>query len=202
MVEFDGKKFETFNIFFTSNGDILINGQDFKVAKSKPFGYDGNAGSRLYKGVYLFQFDNQGNLKRNYGVVIEDQKDRAGFFNRSPLTADMFPASSYLTESSDKTKLYWNMNVCRAMHEEENSDFGFFSTTVTKTWEPLFSVQYGTIDLNTGATSDFKILGDAEKKSFYLFPSKNVVKMGQFVIYLSETEKGDKILFSRMDISK
>jgi hypothetical protein len=91
MVEFDGKKFETFNIFFTSNGDILINGQDFKVAKEKPFGYDGNAGARLYKGVYLFQFDNEGNLKRNYGVVIEDQKDRAGFFNRSPLTADMFP---------------------------------------------------------------------------------------------------------------
>ena len=156
----------------------------------------------MYRGVYLFQFDSQGNLKHNYGVKIEAQEDRAGFFNRSPLTSDMFPASSYLTESGDKSKLYWLMKVCRATHEETDYDMGYFSSTVTKTWEPLFSIQYGTLDLNAGTASDFKILGEAEKKDYYLFPSKNVVRVNDFVIYLSETEKGDKILLSRIDVSK
>jgi len=202
IVEFDGKKFKTFGIFFTSTGDILINGQDFRLSKNKPFGNDFNAGAHLYKGVYLFQFDAQGNLKNNYGVVIEDQKDRAGFFNRSPLTADMFPAKSTLVESVDKSQTYWMMSICRAMHEEEDLDIGWFSSSYTKTWEPLFSIQYGTLDLKNGSASDFKILGDAEKKNFYLFPSKYQATMGQYLIYLSETEKGDKILLTRMDITK
>lgn len=201
IVDFNGKRFETFNIYFTSKNDILINGQDFKVAKQKPFGPDYNAGSRLYQGVYMFQFDGQGNLKHNYGVFL-DQKETAGFFNRSPLTSDMFPATSYLTESADKSKLYWMMNICRATHEETDEDYSWFTKTTTKTWAPLFSVQYGTLDLDKGTASDFKLLGEAEKKKFYLFPSKNVVELGKYIIYLSETEKGDKLLLSRMDISK
>jgi hypothetical protein len=201
-VEFDGKRFKTFGISFVSNGDLLISGQDFSISKNKPFGGSYNAGAHLFKGVYLFHFDSQGNLKHNFGVKIEEQQDRAGFFNRSPLTADMFPAASYLAESGDKNKLYWLMKVCRAMHEETDYDMGWFSSSVTKTWEPLFSIQYGTLDLNAGTASDFKILGDAEKKDYYLFPSKNVVRMNDFVIYLSETEKGDKVLLSRIDISK
>jgi hypothetical protein len=201
-IVFDGKKFKTFGIFFTSGGDILINGQDFKVSKNKPFGPNNNAGAHLYKGVYMFQFDRAGNLKYNYGVELADQKDRAGFFNRSPLTADMYPAKSFVTESGDKSQLYWMMSICRAIHEEEDTDIGWFTSSVTKTWEPLFSIQYGTVDLNKGTTSEFKILGEAEKKNYYLFPSNYQAKMDQYMIYLSETERGDKVLLTRMDISK
>ncbi len=201
IVKFDGKKFSTFGIFFASNGDILINGQDFKLTKSKPFGAGQPAGTKLYKGVYLFQFDAQGNLKHNYGIFI-DQKKTAGFFNQSPLTSDMFPASGNMIESSDKSKLYWLLNICRSIHKEVDTDVNFFSTTTTSTWTPLYSVQYGTIDLNKGTTSDFKLLGESEKKKFYLFPSKSLIQMNPFIIYLSETEKGDKLLLSRMDISK
>mgnify|MGYP006366516239 CR=1 FL=1 len=78
-LEFDGKRFQTYSINITSKGDIMINGQDFKVGKSI-IGNSGSDGARLYQGVYLFQFDPQGNLKHNYGVQL-DQKERAGFFS-------------------------------------------------------------------------------------------------------------------------
>ncbi|MCO5231964.1 MAG: hypothetical protein M9958_12510 [Chitinophagales bacterium] len=201
IVKFDGKKFTTFGIYFTSDGDILINGQDFKLTKNKPFGLGQSAGTKLYKGVYLFQFDNAGNLKHNYGVFI-DQKKTAGFFNQSPMTSDMFPASGFMTESEDKSKLYWMLNICRSIHKETDVDLDFFSRTTTMTWTPLYSIQYGTIDLKNGTASDFKLLGEAEKKKFYLFPSSNSVRLGQYIVFLSETENGNKLLLSRMDISK
>ncbi|MCO5233587.1 MAG: hypothetical protein LC105_08320 [Chitinophagales bacterium] len=201
IVKFDGKKFSTYGIYFAANGDILINGQDFKLTKSKPFGVGQPAGTKLYKGVYLFQFDHQGNLKNNYGIFI-DQKKTAGFFSQSPLTSDMFPVSGIMTESQDKSKLYWLINICRSIQKETDIDLDFFSKTTTTTWTPLYSVQYGTIDLNKGTISDFKLLGEAENKKFYLFPSNNVLRLGQYIVYLSETGKGDKLLLSRMDISK
>jgi hypothetical protein len=197
---FDGKRFQTYSINIVSNGDILINGQDFKVGKSI-IGSSGSDGARLYQGVYMFQFDQQGNLKFNYGVQL-DQKERAGFFNKSPLTSDMFSAESTVFESPDKTKAYWFLHTCRAIEDVTDVDRGFFSTTVTKTWSPLYTFQYGTIDLEKGTAGEFKILGESEKKNYYLMPSAYINELGQYLIILSETEKGSRILQSRVDISK
>jgi hypothetical protein len=162
---------------------------------------DFNYGARLYQGVYMFQFDQQGKLKHNYGVQL-DQKERAGFFNKSPLTSDMFGAKSTIYESPDKTKAYWFLHTCRAIQDVTDVDNGFWTTTVTKSWSPLYTFQYGTIDLNNGTAGDFKILGESEKKNYYLMPSNYSIQLGKFLIVLSETEKGSRILQSRVDISK
>jgi hypothetical protein len=199
-LDFDGKRFETYSINIISNGDIMINGQDFKVGKSF-IGKSGSDGARLYQGVYMFQFDQQGKLKHNYGVQL-DQKERAGFFNKSPLTSDMFGAKSTIYESPDKTKAYWFLHTCRAIQDVTDVDNGFWTTTVTKSWSPLYTFQYGTIDLNNGTAGDFKILGESEKKNYYLMPSNYSIQLGKFLIVLSETEKGSRILQSRVDISK
>lgn len=199
-LDFDGKRFQTYSINIVSNGDIMINGQDFKVGKSI-IGSSGSDGARLYRGVYLFQFDQQGNLKHNYGIQLE-QKERAGFFNKSPLTSDMFGAESTIYESPDKTKAYWFLHTCRAIEDVTDVDNGFWTTTVTKSWSPLYTFQYGTIDLNKGTAGEFKILGESEKKNYYLMPSAYANELGKYLIVLSETEKGSRILQSRVDISK
>jgi hypothetical protein len=114
----------------------------------------------------------------------------------------MFSAESTIYESPDKTKAYWFLHTCRAIEDVTDVDRGFLSTTVTKTWSPLYTFQYGTIDLNNGKAGEFKILGESEKKNYYLMPSNYANELGKYLIVLSETEKGSRILQSRVDISK
>ncbi|MBX7227886.1 MAG: hypothetical protein K1X55_17770 [Chitinophagales bacterium] len=199
-LDFDGKRFRTYNIYLAKNGDILINGQDYKIAKSV-IGNSANDGSRLYRGTYLFQFDMGGHLKHNYGVQL-DQKDTDGFFNKSPLTADMFPAEGNIFESPDGKQVYWFLHTCRAIHDASDVDYGFFNTTVTESWSPLYTFQYGTLDLEKGFSGEFKVLGDGEKKNYYLFPSNYFTQLDKYLILLSETEKGERLLLSRVNLNQ
>ncbi|TAH05023.1 MAG: hypothetical protein EAZ15_00225 [Sphingobacteriales bacterium] len=196
FVVFDGKKFVISGISFSSAGDILINGQDFKTTKSGK-----NAGKRIFKGAYMFHFDQAGNLKHNFGVFL-DQSKTSGFFNRSPLTSDMIPATSYIQESGDKKNIYWLMRMAKSIHEESHTTYGFNSSTKTTTWEPLFNMEYGAINLIDGTLSDFKTLGESERRKFYLFKNANTAKMGNYTFMFSETERGDKVLISRLDLAK
>ena len=76
------------------------------------------------------------------------------------------------------------------------------TTTSTTTMTPLMSIEYGTIDVASGETTDFKTLGEDENRKFYLMQDFNKVRLNPYLIYLSETTKGDKILLSRFDISQ
>ena len=200
-MEFDGKRFITTGISLAAGENIFVAGQDYKLdAMGK------NKGSRLFKGLFLLQFGPDGSYRRNYGVEL-DQKKYMGMFSQG-LTPDMFPAYSHLFESGDKKKLYWMIHMCKAIDKDTDydSDYNFFSgtttTTITRTYSPLYSVQYGVIDPSIGTASEFKTLGDDEKRKFYLFPDKNMLRLNDFVIYLSETERGDKVLLSRFDLTK
>lgn len=190
-VEFDGKSFVINGISFSKAGDIFVNGQDFKKVKNK----------RSYKGVYMFQFDPQGNLKRNYGVFL-DQSKTSGFFNSSPLTSDNIASRSYIQESGDSKNLYWMMRMAKSVHKESNTTFGIGSSITTTTWSPLFSMEYGSINIADSQLSDFKTLGESEKKKFYLFANIPSTRIDNYSLFFSETEKGDKILISRVDLSK
>ena len=195
-VDFDGKRFVINGISFSTSGDLFVNGQDFKKINS------GKAkGQRSYKGVYMFQFDQTGNLKRNYGVFL-DQSKTSGLFNNAPLTSDMYPSRSTIQESADGKNLYWLMRMVRSIHKESHTTYGYYSNSTTTTWEPLFSMEYGSINVADGQLSDFKVLGESEKKKFYLYKKADNAKMGAYNYMFSETEKGDKILISRMDLSK
>ncbi len=191
FVEFDGKSFVINGISFSKTGDLFVNGQDFKKIKN----------GRSYKGVYMFQFDATGNLKKNYGVFL-DQSKTSGFFNNSPLTSDMIPSRSFIRESGDGKSLYWMMRMAKSTHKESNTTFGFGSNTVTTTWTPLYNMEYGSINIGDGELSEFKFLGESEKKKFYLFPNVSDTHLGNYNLFFSETEKGDKVLVSRVDLSK
>lgn len=200
-MEFDGKRFITTGISLNAANNVFIAGQDYKLdAMGK------NKGSRLYKGLFLLQFAPDGKYVRNYGVEL-DQKKYLGMFTKG-LSPDMYPAYSRLMESPDHKKIYWMITMCKAIDTDTDidSDYNFFSgtttTTTTTSYSPLYSVQYGVINAADGSASEFKTLGDDEKRKFYLFPDKNVLQLNNYVIYLSETERGDKVLLSRFDLTK
>ena len=192
FITFDGKRFEINGINFSSAGDIFISGQDFANSKK----------GRIYKGVYMFQFEANGNLKRNYGVKL-DQSKKSSMFNKSPLTSDMYIAHNSLREASDKKSLYWFIKDVKSIREESNSSFVSLSTVRVKTtWTPLYQYEYGNINIANGELSEFKGFGDSEKKEFYLFQNTGSYQMDHYLFFFSETLNGNKILLSRMDLAK
>lgn len=199
-VEFDGKRFLTTDLSVTSDNNMFISGQDYSIDKLGK-----NQGTKLYKGLFLLQYDGQGNFMRNYGVEV-DQKKYMGMFSRG-LTPNMYPVSSNIIESGDKKQLYWMMVICKAIDTDVDIDdqYNFFNGSTTRTtttsFSPLLSIQYGSINKQDGKASEFKTLGEDEKRKFYLMSGVNRIRMNDYQIYLSETVKGDKILLSRFDVS-
>jgi hypothetical protein len=159
-LKFDGKMFTVSNVDFLSDKSIVLSIQDFKKSKSDYRPY-------IYKGMYLLHFTPKGELIKNYTVAI-DQKGKKGFFNHSPLTSDMIPTSSSVYERTDKTKLNWILHIVKAIEKESSSDWNYFggTTTVTTTYSPLFSIEYGNIDMKTQKASDFKTLGEDENRQY------------------------------------
>ncbi len=188
-LKFDGKMFTVCNVDFLSDKSIALSIQDFKKSKT------GN----IYKGMYLLHFTTKGELITNYTINI-DQKSKKGFFNNSPLTSDMVPSSSSVYESADKTKLNWILHIVKAIDKESSSSSDYFSgtTTTRTTYTPLYSIEYGNIDLQAKKASDFKTLGEDEKRKYYLYPSHNVLSTNDYLYFFSETTKGDKMLISRL----
>jgi len=188
-LKFDGNMFTVRNVDFLSDKSIVLSIQDFKKTKA------GN----IYKGMYLLHFTENGELIKNYTVTI-DQKNKKGFFNHSPLSADMIPTMSSVYENADKTKLNWVMHIVKAIEKESNSSTDYFSGTMTTvtTYSPLYSIEYGSIDLKAQKASDFKTLGEDENRKYYLYPSHNVLSTRDYLYFFSETTRGDRMLISRL----
>ncbi len=192
FIPFDGKKFEINGIGFASSGDVFINGQDFSNSKK----------GRIYKGVYMFQFDSKGDLKRNYGVKL-DQSSKAGFFNNSPLTSDMYMAGNTIIETADSKYLFWLIKDVKTIRQEsQTTKITLTSNTVTTTWTPLYQYEYGNIQISDGKLSDFKGFGESERREYYLIPNTGSYQLNNYLFFFSETISGSKILLSRVDLSK
>ncbi|MCD6018246.1 MAG: hypothetical protein K0S53_1367 [Bacteroidetes bacterium] len=187
FVAFDGKKFVVNGISFTSSGDVFISGQDFVKKDNK----------KIYKGVYMFQFEPNGTLKKNYGVFI-DQSKKKGFMSNKLLTSDMIMADNSIFESGDGKSLYWLMRSAKTVVCNTETSGGYKTETCT----PLFGFDYGSINITNGELSEFKSFGDEEKREYYLFANTSSYKMGTNLFFFSETKKGDKILLTRMDLTK
>jgi hypothetical protein len=63
-------------------------------------------------------------------------------------------------------------------------------------------VQYGVIQNSGNAMGEVRDLGEDEKRNYYLFPQGFMVQLDTYQIFVSETERGDKILLSRFDLAK
>lgn len=215
-LEFDGKKFITNNFQILKDGSMMLSVQDYKpegkgiglpggkmlgalagISTSK----SGDSYNRIYKGMYLLHFSPDGNLVRNYTVQL-DQKNKKGFFNNSPMTADNFPATGYLIESKDGKSVNWIMEMVKAIDKDSDTSTFFNTTTTTTTYSPFYSIEYGKIDLATGKSSEFRTLGDLEKKKYYLYEKHNRLQIGDYLYFFSETPNGDRLLVSRMDVNQ
>lgn len=192
-LKFDGNKFEVNNMQFVKDGSMLLSIQDFKRTKGKSH-------SKIYKGMYLMHFSSGGQLIHNYTVNIE-QRSKKGFFNNSPLTSDMVPATSFVYET-ESGKLKWVMHIVKAIDKDSYSSTDYFAGTITTTttYTPLYSIEYGIIDLKEAKASDFKTLGEDERRKYYLYESHNTMQNGNFLYFFSETTRGDKMLISRLNL--
>ncbi len=211
-LKFDGKKFYVSGLQIMKDGSYAVSVQDFKKIQQKSGGGNKllgtmtgtstapvqNVSTRIFKGMYLLHFNPQGILQHNFTISL-DQRSKRGFFNKSPMTADMFPASSYLYESSTG-KVNWVMTIVKAIDQDQSVRFGFNTQTTTTSWEPLYSIEYGTLDLQAGTSTEFKTLGDDEKRKYYLYPNNYVLRSGDLLYFFSETTRGDKMLVSRMGL--
>lgn len=217
---FDGKKFKTNNFQILNDGSMVLSFQDFKKAGGNIGGSkflntlagqssssSGPKYSRVYEGMYMLHFSPEGKLNKNYTVLL-DQKSKAGFFNTSPMSADNFPASSYVVQSKDGKSINWIMEMVKAIDVDTSfSSYTNFMTgsgteTTTKSYSPFYSIEFGKLDLASGKSSDFRTLGDLEKKQYYLYNKYNRLQIGDYTYFFSETPKGDRLLISRMDINK
>ena len=177
-LKFDGNKFVVNNLQILSDGSMVLSVQDFKKIKRK------DEDVRIYKGMYLMHFSGQGQLAHNYTVAL-DQRAKSGFFNRG-LSSDMFPATSYIYESPDQARVNWVMHMAKSVDKDDAM--------------PLYTIEYGTINPGAGQASDFKTLGEDEKRTYYLYPEHNTLVNGNYIYYFSETSRGDKMLISRMNL--
>ena len=193
-LKFDGNKFSVNNLQFMRDESMLLSIQDFKIGKTK------GSNHKIYKGMYLMHFNSTGQLQHNYTVNVE-QRSKKGFFNNSPLTADMYPATSFVYET-DNGSLKWVMHIVKAIDKDSYSSTNYFSgsTTTTTVYSPLYSIEYGAIDLKNATASEFKTLGDDEKRKFYLYENHNTLHAGNLIYFFSETTRGDKMLISRINL--
>ena len=150
--------------------------------------------------MYMLHFSPEGSLVRNYTVLL-DQKNKKGFFNNSPMTADNFPATSYVIESKDGKSINWIMEMVKAIDKDTSVSTLWDTTTTTTTYSPFYSIEYGKLDLSTGKSSEFRTLGDLEKKKYYLYDKHNRIQIGDYTYFFSETPNGDRLLISRMNVN-
>jgi len=161
--EFDGKKFILNGVNITSNGDIFISGQDFKIDQM------GETKGRVYKDLLMFQFDKAGEFKRYYGV--ENTAKPAGLFGGAG-GAKSFPSEFALYEAPNGKDLFWNVFLVQDVDVDCSSETstnylaGTKTTTTTCVYTPLYQGKFGKIDMASGSISDFTTFGG---KDYYLY---------------------------------
>lgn len=162
--EFDGKKFILNGVSVTSNGDVFISGQDFKMDNM------GDVKGRVYKDLLMFQFDKSGNFKRYYGV--ENTAKSAGLLGGAG-GAKSFPSEFAIYESpTNPNEIYWNVFLCKDIDVDCSSETstnylaGTQTTVTTCVYTPLYQGKMGKIDASTGSISDFNTFGGED---FYLY---------------------------------
>ncbi|MEK6616895.1 MAG: hypothetical protein AABZ32_12455 [Bacteroidota bacterium] len=189
LLEIDGEEYVTNGIKILNTGEILITYHDVESAteaQGSPY--------KKQKSVFLFHFDDSGNFKKNFGVEINPDQKKAGF---SAGNVWAIPATHYFYPSGDGKKLYW---LIRSVKEVDCiGEANAHQNTIE--CKPMNGIDYGSINLETGEISEYKTIGE-DKKPFYLFSKTSGYQMGNYIYFFSETEKGDKMLLTRIDISK
>ncbi|MCB9174648.1 MAG: hypothetical protein H6589_08575 [Flavobacteriales bacterium] len=193
--EFDGKKFILNGVNITSNGDVFISGQDFKMDNI------GDVKGRVYKDLLMFHFDKTGAFKRYYGV--ENTAKSAGLLGGAG-GAKSFPSEFSIYEAPNGKDLFWNVFLVQDVDVDCSSETstnyiaGTQTTTTTCVYTPLYQGRLGKIDITSGDISDFKTFGG---KDYYLYLDLEdngkgkdspyiTINGGKQVVYIARQRKG------------
>jgi hypothetical protein len=175
-----GKKFKIDNVLIEKDGSINMTCQEFE------------ANQRIYGKTYLFKYDTLGALIANFAVEITQKDKTQKYFNTAGLRSDNYPTKNIIYQSKDGSKTYWLMKKIKDIRDG-NMDYQA---------QPLFSVQYCTIDNAALTISENKDLGDNLEDAFFLYDRNSYIELNDNLIMLSENKKGDKVLVSRFDLGK
>lgn len=193
LSEMDGKECNTSGINIFNSGEIFITYQDYEIK-----GAGVNQQTETYKkqkSVFLFQFDVSGNFKKNYGVENDPDKNSMEKFSSNIWE---IPAAHYFYPSADGKSVYWLIRTVKNADCIGTADANQNSVAC----KPMNGIAYGSINLEAGSMSEFKTFGEDSKKPFYLFSNTTGYQMDNYIYFFSETAKGDKMLLTRIDISK
>lgn len=189
-LEIDGKTYQTTGIRFLESGDVIFTYQDYEIKDGEV-----HVAGGTYKSVYLFQYDVSGAFKKSFGVDINPDLSNVKKVSRN--TWEHLPADHYFYPSVDGKRMYWFIRSAKDV-----ASFGSSSAEHNDiVCKPMNGIDYGSINFETGEISEFKTIGE-DKKPYYLFSKTSGTQLGNFIYFFSETEKGDKMLLSRIDISK
>lgn len=133
-------------------------------------------------------------LVRNYTVAL-DQKNKKGFMNKSPMTADNFPAGSYVIESKDGKSVNWVMRWSKRLIRPRR----IIRAEILQPPPLLIHhfISTGRLTLRAELHRNSKRWAMTKKQ---ILPPWQV-QYGEdrwLSIFFSETEKSDKLLVSRL----
>lgn len=175
--DYTGRKFRVADIMQSSNGDLLITGQNY----STPGGLRRSAGTE-YTDIIMLHFDSKGNLKAQYGVRREENdKD-----------AKMSPNSQLLTESSDGKSLYWTILEMKGFKKEKELGDSKYK----------FLVYPNVTKINLGSSSIGQFVQFGQGKTDYYVNNKYPflpIGKGQ-IVFLGESSNGKTLWFAKMPI--
>ncbi|MES2838026.1 MAG: hypothetical protein V4667_10920 [Bacteroidota bacterium] len=194
-VVFDGKAFQINSLEFNDKGEVLLICQDGLEKK--------------FNTNYMFKFDANGVFKKYYNVILtaDGSKGTEGAEKWAE------PIQNYFATSGDGKFTYWFMRSTKLVKcktytaEAKDADgSGGMAELVGEKTTICFAkrgLDICTINNETGEMSELKALGREKKDEYYLFENAGyVVKMGNFIFTAGENIKGDKIMLSRVDVSK
>jgi hypothetical protein len=177
--DYRGRKFRVAQVIQTSNGDMLIAGQNYETGGG--IMANRSAGAE-YTDIIMLHFDNKGNLKGQYGVRREENdKD-----------AKMAPNMQMLEESKDGKGLYWvimEMKGLKAEKELGDSKYKF-----------LLYPNVAKVNLGAATIGDFVQLGQG-KSDYYVNNKYPLLPIGKGqVVFLGENKSGKTLWFAKMPL--
>lgn len=192
MPEYQGKNFVRRITFVTESGELIISGQNY--TKQIKRDANGNWYTVLrYKDLIMAHYDNQGKLKRAYGV----RRDKMNNYSKSIVT----PQSAYITPNGKH--LYWIYGEIKGMRGGFAFNFMGATLPVSKR-KLLYYPAVAKVDLENATIGDFVFLGaDAEGKQLY-FTNPSVGEImsadGKKLIFVGEDKKGKMLWLAKMAI--
>jgi len=168
--EYTGKKFNIGGLITTKSGDVLINGQN---VKPKDSGYQ-------FTDLFAFHFGNDGKLKAQYGVNIEETNKYA----KSMVTESLF------WETQDGKKVAWIITEVAGTKGAWNGD-----------GRSLNYARIAGIDLEKAEVNDFQSLGQSKDAKYYLensFPILPTTIGGDKLTFFGSSKSGKVIWFGRV----